>query len=85
MGQEARTVGRRRGTAVIRYKAGVRIREVNERWFIHRLHDVGWPHQAIATHFGLSAERVDQIVAGAGDDAMTYIATLLSGYRPPPG
>ena len=79
MGQEAPTVRGHRGTAVIRFKAGLRVREANRRWFIRRLHDAGWPHQAIANHFGISPERVNQIVTGSRDEAMAYIAALWHG------
>ena len=62
-----------RGQAVIRYEASVVADEANHWWFIQRLHEAGWPHRAIATHFALSPERVGKIVAASFPDA-PYLA-----------
>ena len=46
-----------RGTAVSQFEAGIRARDENQRWFIQRLLEAGWPLQAVATHFGFGPPR----------------------------
>ena len=76
--REVRPARGPRGKAVSRFEAAVVAEEANHWWFVLRLHEAGWPHQAIATHFDLSPERVGKIVAAAFHDA-PYLARGREG------